>query len=503
MATFTPIDENDNERDPNEEETAPVAAAPAQDPDTIMVPPAAAPSGMQFSPAAIAQATGTPSQTATIPTSTAGGVTQTLTGGQNNQNQFGQPGVANLESKKTEDKTLTHGTTAAADKSLIATAKDYQDSIKEVGIKQALAADANQQAAAKAAEFQQKQQAVLQSAEATRRSVIEDKTNTLNQLQQDYEKATIDPDHYWKQQPLGSKIMSLVAIGLSGLGNAYAAAASPGSNPQSNKAWEIVKGQIDNDIEAQKANLAKQGHAIGTRTTELSNLRQELGDQRMADAAFAAQQYAAYAKTLDAEAAKTNSPTIQAQAQMTADKAKQDAAIEYAKVHEIIGEHAVDKANQDKITKSLGTNAPGKVVDAYTGLQKQAVTTHNLADRIDKDANQIGPVLSTVKGFFSKRGADMGDFNQLQADVQNDYIRGLKAEGLRITPEIINYMNTAGPQIYQSPRVLSNMLRRQGDEAVQDANNMKNTYDARREYIAPETPEFRTVKARRKLANIK
>lgn len=89
----------------------------------------------------------------------------------------------------------------------------------------------------------------------------------------------IDPKRFWQDKSTGQKIGSVIAIALSGIGNALSASAGITA---SNGALDMINRAIDRDIQAQKENQAN------TRSLYNMNL-QRLGDARAAETATQSQ----------------------------------------------------------------------------------------------------------------------------------------------------------------------------------------------------------------------
>jgi hypothetical protein len=117
-------------------------------------------------------------------------------------------------------------------------------------------------------------------------------------VMQDLRDGKIDPNHFMSNMGTGTKIASALGVLLSGIG--------AGLTHTDNMAMKYIQGQIDRDIDAQKANLAHKG-------TLLNVLHQQYGDQN--DALAMARVHMNDALKLQLEKAAASNPTAAAKAQ--------------------------------------------------------------------------------------------------------------------------------------------------------------------------------------------
>lgn len=354
---------------------------------------------------------------------------------------------------------------------------------KNVGTAEVQAANAQAAAKNAAAEYQMHQTDLAATAEKTRQGIIQGKTDELSALQQDYEKATIDPNHYWKNTSMGGKIGSLIAVALSGLGNAYTAAASPGSNAPTNKAWEMIKGQIDADIDAQKVNMDKQGRAVNARSSELNALTARLGDQRQAELALAAQRYDAFGKKLEAEAAKSNNPLYIARAEKVAADGQLSVADKMAQLNNNIHTDANDETFKQvlpKVAKALPANeAFGKNQLNY---ESSAVEADHLINNIDKMVKNDGSLKFAVKSALTKAGIPVDtDYTTLAPEKKILVAREVMGLYGTVTRGTLAQMADLTYNPFSSPQVFKATLQQMRDanirQAVDQRRGFSDTYD--------------------------
>lgn len=132
-----------------------------------------------------------------------------------------------------------------------ASAKAEQQAAAEGLAKQAVADEANRAAQAKAFE--------------THQATVKDISGALQSEQEKYARMEVDPKQYWKDH---SKVVSAIGVLLSGIGQGVAAA---GGSRMANMAMEVINRQIEQSIDAQKANITKQGNVVHMMQQRLGN----------------------------------------------------------------------------------------------------------------------------------------------------------------------------------------------------------------------------------------
>jgi hypothetical protein len=109
----------------------------------------------------------------------------------------------------------------------------------------------------------------------------------------------VDPNRYWNEMSTGKHIQTGIGIALSGLGQGYLAAA--GVNAP-NMAMEMVKGAIDRDVDAQKANIGQANQTASAKGQLLSEDRANNEDADRSAAMQKAEGYERAAQQVEATA---------------------------------------------------------------------------------------------------------------------------------------------------------------------------------------------------------
>lgn len=127
----------------------------------------------------------------------------------------------------------------------------------------------------------------------------------------DIQNKHIDPNHFINTQDGASKIATAIGLIASGMG--------AGMSHQSNLAVDFLHKQIDNDIQAQKAELGKKENLLSANMRQFGNLRDATDMTRVMQSDILSNQ-------LKAEAAKQAGPMARANLLMAAGQLEQQAA---------------------------------------------------------------------------------------------------------------------------------------------------------------------------------
>jgi hypothetical protein len=113
--------------------------------------------------------------------------------------------------------------------------------------------------------------------------------NSLNRFEadsamalDDYMKSEVNPNHYWESKNTASKISSLVSVALGGIGQVFMA--KSGSDPGRNNALDMIQDAMRQDIDLQKASIAKKGAGLDARKGLYTQMLQRFGSEDAAEA---------------------------------------------------------------------------------------------------------------------------------------------------------------------------------------------------------------------------
>jgi hypothetical protein len=115
------------------------------------------------------------------------------------------------------------------------------------------------------ADAYQQHQTQLQKMEDQRVSDTKNAQMQIDRVIQDIEGTKIDPRHFWDSKSIGSKAMAGIGMILSGIG--------AGLTHGPNLAVQFIQKQVDQDIEAQKANLGKKENLLGYMFKKYGNIQ--------------------------------------------------------------------------------------------------------------------------------------------------------------------------------------------------------------------------------------
>ncbi len=203
----------------------------------------------------------------------------------------------------------------------------------------------------------------------------------------------LDPQHLYKHENgetnYGKKIGAALAVGL----GAFGAGLSGGPN----YALQIVNKSIDDDLAAQKENMAKKERTAAGKKQVANEMfqqhREKLGDDRL----YRIQALQDYRQQLQDMAAKTTDPQAKAKAQMVdATVAKQQA--------DITKEYATDKTNNTFKNRALaaeelraGAAAGGRVSPGAQAKVASAQAAMQALNRVRAINEQSGTALSPTE----------------------------------------------------------------------------------------------------------
>lgn len=117
----------------------------------------------------------------------------------------------------------------------------------------------------------------------------------------------VDPGRFWGSRSTGQKVLAGIAVALSGFGNGLMGRGG-------NDALSLIQKQIDDDIDAQKANIAgereRKRDTLQGASTMLGQLRAKFGDERAAESAFRAMALEQAQATVQSKLALSKDPAI-------------------------------------------------------------------------------------------------------------------------------------------------------------------------------------------------
>lgn len=246
------------------------------------------------------------------------------------------------------------------------------------------------QAAADAIGIQSQQQAKsqdqlaasMQQAQNVYQSHLNDLTQGAQALTNDIANTHVDPQHFWNNSSTGSKIGMLAGMIISGFG------AGAG---QGNMAMNIVNKNIEQDIDAQKAELGKKQNLLSHNLAETGNLNAAIDQTRLGLLAVTQGQ-------MQAAALKQGGPLAQANME------KQNAAIDQQKAG-IIHDLAVKKMGYDLLSQPNASNnvAPGSIdQNRLLGLRYTGMIDPKDESAIQSESKDYGMMANKVSWLYNQ-----------------------------------------------------------------------------------------------------
>lgn len=220
---------------------------------------------------------------------------------------------------------------------------------------------------AQQAQIQQNYAASLQSAENTYKSHVNDLTADATKLKDQIASTEIDPNHFWNNSSTSSKVGMLAGMIISGFG------AGAG---QGNMALGIINKNIDEDINAQKANLGKKQNLLSHNLAETGNLNAAIDQTRLGLLAVTQGQ-------IQAAALRQGGPLAQAAAQ------KSNAAIDQQQAA-LTNELAVKKMGYDLLKQPSNSSGSGINTNQLLGLKYTKQLSPEDSKTIDDETKRYG-----------------------------------------------------------------------------------------------------------------
>lgn len=197
---------------------------------------------------------------------------------------------------------LAKGTIAGLESAAEATAKAERQAMEVVAQNKARQGEILQLESMR----QNFQNAAEAEAESARQTEVQAQVLDIQESVKALESKSIDPDRRWKEMGTGGQIGTAVSLMLGAIG----AALTKGPN----YALDMYQKAVDQDIDAQRAEIAKAQSVVGLKNNALSQLMAKGASERQAIAALRAQKLEAVQTALKAEALKDDSKEVQARA---------------------------------------------------------------------------------------------------------------------------------------------------------------------------------------------
>ena len=308
---------------------------------------------------------------------------------------------------------------------------------------------------------QQKSDALAKAArDAAFQSDLAQKNDQINKSIQDFNNAKVDPNTYWEKTSTAGLIGTALVAGLVGGLNGV-------NNVQGNSVLDRVNQFINNDIDAQKANIANKGKGIEFQNSALASFERQGYDKEQSIALTQAASYDAVKTQLQGQLAQTDNAAAKASGQILlaqlhekAAQARTAALTPYvnanlaAKTVVPVGPGSGKQTIQDKKTGLYHYVSPDGTVDMKTPVKESDINS-SIAHR--KGEAEIHHLENPTP---AKPARDMGShvYNATGAvdslGKVDDEVSGSNASfgarsGFAFSPMIKNHLDTAVVQYAQ------------------------------------------------------
>lgn len=310
------------------------------------------------------------------------------------------------------------------------------DAQKNLALSQAMQSRVTADAMAQEAERANQSLANQQAKEDDRQQFVKSRLAQLDSMTDDFAKQSVNPHQWWDNANMFQKAMAGISIALGG----GVAAVRGGSNMGA----DMINTAIQQNIDAQKANIDLKRIGLQQKGNLLEQYRQAFGDDRMGDLAMeqALRQNAMDKITADAA---DQGPQIMAGAQNAVAQLKRQQDLQkaeferlaYVRAHMTGGPQALQKTDPSLLVKlPNGENIQAPTKDEATEMRAKAGMLQNLKDNINqilairRDAgpldlkNPMSNAHRTIMALVNDSKINMAQFNSggkrmNEADVQS------------------------------------------------------------------------------------
>lgn len=183
---------------------------------------------------------------------------------------------------------------------------EQEAAMSDAAQRQAATLDAISQARTRAEAEARVANEELLKIQADKKRVVDAQTAKFERGVRDLERADIDPDRLWAKKGTGGTIMAGIGLILSAIGGGYTG--------QKSAAMEAINKQIDDDIEAQKANIQAKATALQARGSLLGHFMNVYGDREQAAVASRAYAYERVGQLIENIGLQSQSEQVRADA---------------------------------------------------------------------------------------------------------------------------------------------------------------------------------------------
>jgi hypothetical protein len=238
-----------------------------------------------------------------------------------------------------------------------------------------------------------------QQKEAQRQEQIKQQELKAQQTLDEFSNTKIDPNRYWSQKGTGEKIVAGIAIALGALGQGL-------TKSNNNQALDIITGQIDRDIEAQKMEiLGKRETAQGQRSL-LQEMRARFDDERVAEQMTRVLSLDQARTKLDEIASKSKSEEVKANQQLLSGQLEEKRTQAMIQLNKAIAESPEGQMRMQQVQSqkmealAKGTINPESLTEKERERYVEGLGVANTA----KEAEDLKTSLEEFKSFDTLMG---------------------------------------------------------------------------------------------------
>lgn len=304
--------------------------------------------------------------------------------------------------------------------------------------------------------------------ERWRQAEMKARRDKIDAVTEQYANNKIEPD-YFARMDTGQKIATAIALTIGG----YAAGLQgPGAK---NIPLEMLDKAADRDIEAQKANLNKQGEVVRQTRGAYADYLSQAGDERTAELAEKNRILGIYASKLEQMAATSKVPVVQQQGQLQAAETRQKMAENDAAMNTHIEKNTTE-AQQQQAPRVL-KEAPEQAQKMILNAQEQLQIVGDLKKLAGMEDASIGTIEGRIGDLRTAAGASSATDAVLRGKLAELIVMKATAEaGGRPSEEVIRHIEESVPKPSQNPAAFLRLLKESEVFATRRVENLQKGY---------------------------
>jgi bifunctional DNA-binding transcriptional regulator/antitoxin component of YhaV-PrlF toxin-antitoxin module len=319
--------------------------------------------------------------------------------------------------------------------------------------------------------------AKLKASDDARAAAVDAAKRNYTQAVSQYENQPLDSGRFWRNQGTGDKVAYAVAIGLGTLGQIF-------GGQQRNLVLDSIQNAIKDDIDQQKADLAKKKDVAGIKRTVYTDILTQTGSERLAELGALDMGLKTAQQRIEAALISSKLPQIQAQGQqqladIQAARAKLNADIDKETVSTATKTEQVLPKKAEAVSPLK--DVPKEFLDRHAAAQASLDTLGRIESLGTKD--RAGKIKYTYDSIKRTLGLEDADFSRDTAELTRLLMENSKVFGANPSNRDVEILAQSVPELKSNPEAFAQKLA--AAKAAADSS-LANT-----ERYFPELSQFR------------